>query len=334
MSTSPELGVILPHFSDHCTYERLIEFAPRLEELGFHSVWVRDNLSYHGGHTFELPGNMFVDPFVTLSAIAARTHKLRLGTAVAIPFRNPVVTAQLVGSLSWVSRNRFEFGVGPGNSPKAFELTGIPLPERITLCREMVDVLRVLATDQPSSYRGEISRFDDVTIAPAPPADLRVWYGGASNVSIRRVLDYCDGILPGTCPFRRWDAARKRLAEGAAERGKKVFYGTIPLVSIGKTYEQAVAKVADRLPLVLEYLSARWKSEYASVSESAGAVIVGTADDFVSSLMEFGQHGLDLVVLDARLLMPEFEDALEEIGREVLPQLKKSQARVAGKGAE
>src|SRR5487761_1104126 len=144
------IGIQLPHFSDESTQARLLDFAPRIEELGFDSVWARDNLSFKG-HGFERPGK-FVDPFITLSALAALTKRVKLGTAVTVPFRHPLVTAQLVGSLSWVSRGRFELGSGPGTFREPFELTGTRFEDSNVLCRETVDELRAIARGSGAAY--------------------------------------------------------------------------------------------------------------------------------------------------------------------------------------
>ena len=98
-----EFGLLLPHFSDSTTWDRLFGFAPRAEELGYESLWARDNLSFHG-HGFELPGDHFVDPFTTLAGVAARTERAKIGTAVLTPFRHPLITAQLVGGLDYLSQ--------------------------------------------------------------------------------------------------------------------------------------------------------------------------------------------------------------------------------------
>jgi alkanesulfonate monooxygenase SsuD/methylene tetrahydromethanopterin reductase-like flavin-dependent oxidoreductase (luciferase family) len=311
-----EVGVLLPHFSEYATWQRLIGFAPRIEALGFSSVWVRDNLSYYG-HGFELPGNTFVDPFMTLAAIAGRTERIKLGTAVAIPFRHPVVTAQSFGSLSFVSQGRVEAGLGPGTPSKPFEIVGINYADRIQLCRETAHVLRIIAKGPHASYHGEITNFDDVTIDPGPPPDMPIWYGGARNVSIRFVLEYCDGMLPGRCPFRRYDVALERLREGAAAQGRRVLAGTIPLLSIGRTREDALAKI--ELQPILDYLSGHWKQPFESLEDIRGAILVGSSDDIIEQIADYEARDVDTVVIDARLLMPEFEDVIEEIGERVLP---------------
>lgn len=320
------VGLLLPHFSEHCTWDRMIGLAAEIERLGFDSVWARDNLAFTG-HGFELPGNRFVDPFIGLAAIAGRTERLGLGTAVTIPFRHPVETAQLVGSLGWASRGRFELGVGPGTPSKPFELTGIPYEARIQLCKETVEVLRALSAGAPCSYAGEITAFDDTLIDPPPDPDLTVWYGGASGASIRRTLEYCDGLLPGRCPFSRYDVAIQRLADGAERAGRSMpKLGAIPLVSVGRDRADALGKIAEALPDLLTYLSGHWRSSYDSVDQLDGALVAGSSQDVAEQLREFDRRGFELVVLDTRLSMPEYESVVRQLGEEVLPLLLSSAA--------
>ncbi len=316
-----EFGLLLPHFSEHSTWDRLIGFAPRIEALGFDSVWVRDNLSYYG-HGFELPGNTFVDPFVTLSTIAGMAPRLQLGTAVAIPFRHPLVTAQLFGSLAWVARSRVHAGVGPGTPREPFDATGIPYEDRIQLCKEMTEVLRVVSGGPHVSYHGQLTSFEEVTLDPAPPPDMPIWYGGLSNASIRRIIEYCDGALPGRCPFRRWDVGVQRLEAGAAERGKRILRGTIPLITMARSREEALA--AANLPALLEYLTGYWRTPYETVDDIAGALIAGTTEQCAEQMQGFAERNFDVVVLDARMQMWQFEEMVERIGEEILPLFRKA----------
>jgi alkanesulfonate monooxygenase SsuD/methylene tetrahydromethanopterin reductase-like flavin-dependent oxidoreductase (luciferase family) len=312
-----ELGVLLPHFSDQCNHQRLLGFVGRIEALGFDSVWVRDNLSFQA-HGFERPG-MFVDPFVTLSAVAGRTIRLKLGTAVATPFRHPLVTAQLVGSLSWVSQGRFQLGIGPGTPRKPWELTGRPYEDRIVLCRETVEVIRAVARGPAASYHGKITRFDEATIDPAPPADLMVWYGGGSNASIRRALRYCDGIFPGLCPFKAWDVLAASARAQAAEQGRELRFASGPLVSVASSHERAVARIQPAIKPLTGFLERYYRQSFESLADLEGCVIAGTIDDVGEQLDKFVRHGAELVILDARLLMDEFEEVVEALGQAVLP---------------
>lgn len=321
-----EIGLLLPHFSEYSTWDRLIGFAPRIEALGFDSVWVRDNLGYYQ-HDFELPGTRLVDPFITLATVAGCTQRVRLGTAVVIPWRHPVVTAQLFGSLWFTARGRVEVGLGPGTPTKPYEVTGIPFENRIRLCKETAEVLRRLALGTHVSYEGEFTRFQDVTIDPSPPpSELRIWYGGATNASVRRILDYCDGILPGRCPFRRYDVAVEQLRQGGAEQGRRIWLGTIPNVTLGRSREEALAK-ANVGPL-LEYLQGHWKMPFETPEDAAGAIVAGTPSQVVEQIQAFVDRDVDVMVIDLRMQMPEFEDVVEQFAAEVLPAFRGQTAAI------
>lgn len=314
-----EFGLLLPHFSDASTWDRLFGFAEKAEELGYESLWARDNLAFHA-HGFEIGGDHFVDPFTTLSGIAARTERVKLGTAVLTPFRHPLITAQLVGGLNYLSKGRFVLGIGPGTPSKPWEALGRQHSERVQATKETVEVLRLVGSGASVSYEGEQVRFEDVKIDPAPDPNSLVWYGGASNASVRAILEYCDGMLPGRCPFTRYDVAAARLREGAAEIGKTVHLGSIPTVSIAATTQKAI----DQIPMqsLLDTATARWKRPFTKPEDLAGAVVVGSPEDCIRQVQEFVDRGLELFVVDLRLLMFEFEEAAELFAREVIPAFR------------
>jgi alkanesulfonate monooxygenase SsuD/methylene tetrahydromethanopterin reductase-like flavin-dependent oxidoreductase (luciferase family) len=311
-----EFGLLLPHFSDATSWDRLFGFAPRIEQLGYGSAWARDNLGFHG-HGFELEGDFFLDPFTTLAGVAALTSTMRLGTAVLTPFRHPLVTAQLVGGLDFLSRGRFVLGVGPGTPRKPWEAVGRVYEERVAAAREMVQVLRLMSSGDVESYAGELTSFVDVKLDPPPPADLTVWYGGASNASVRAVVEYADGMLPGRCPFHRYDVAVERLRTAAAEAGRSPRLGSIPIVSVAATHEAALDQIPAKA--LLETASARWKRPCETVADIAGALVVGDPAACAEQIQAFVDRGLELLVVDLRLQMPEFEDAVEMFAAEVMP---------------
>lgn len=315
-----EVGVLLPHFSRECTWERLIGMSGRIEELGFGSVWARDNLSYRP-HGFEFPGFRFVDPFVTLSAIAGRTSTLKLGTCVVAPIRHPLVTAQLVGSLAFVSKDRFEFGIGAGGMRKAMDVVNIDFGQRAERCRETVEVLRALSEGELTTYDGRFASFTDVVIDPVPPKGLKIWYGGGSDASMRRALQYADGILPARVPFRRWSVIHDHLTSEAAKLQKTMSFATEPLVSVAATREQAEKAIEGALPTLKQELAELWKMPFDTAEDLRGSVLLGTPDDVLAGIAEFAARGAERVILDCRLLMDRFEDVIELIGSEVLPKL-------------
>ena len=315
-----EFGLLLPHFSDASTWDRLFGFAKRIEQLGYDSVWARDNLAFHG-HGFELPGDHFVDPFTTLAGVAAQTERVKIGTAVLTPFRHPLVTAQLVGGLTYLSRDRFVLGIGPGTPRKPWEALGRAYEERVPACRETVEVLRLVASGEVVSYSGETVAFEDVKIDPAPSKDLMVWYGGASKASIRAILDYADGMLPGRCPFVRYDEAAEQLRTQAEERGRrKVHFGSIPVVSIAPTTEEALNKIP--LQALMNTATERWKRPFERPEQLAGALVAGSPDDCIEQMQAFVDRGVELFVVDLRLLMTEYEEAVQAFAEQVMTHFR------------
>ncbi len=321
---SMRIGVLLPHFGEGVSRERLFGFTDRLESLGFGSVWARDQVGFLGGHAFEADIPTFVDPYVTLSAIAARNERLGIGFAPVIPFRHPVVVAQMIGSLAFLAPGRLIVGMGAGTPRRPFELTGIPYESRFERIRETAEVLRALERP-PATYHGQFVSFENLTIDPAPPADLELWYGGTTFKSVERALAFGTGWLPGRCPLPVLDQKLARLREGAAAQGRPMRTGIIPIVSIDRDRETALARI--HLDGLLD--EANKKKQWArfgpfeDAASMRGAIVAGTADDVAADLQEFADRGMNEVILDLRLRPDAYEESLHQISEEVLPRLRR-----------
>ena len=311
------IGLLLPHFGRASTRERLFDVGARLGDLGFDSAWVRDQLGFRG-LGFEGRQAHFVDPFIALSAIAARSD-ITVGTATLTPVRPPVVTAQLVGSLAYLARGRLVLGVGLGGQPRAFALAGLRYADRVAHFEDMLGVIR--ATAEPNAaYEGHFVRFEDLTIDPPPPRDLAVWYCGTSPRAIDRALQVADGWFPGRCPFVVFDGLLARLRDGAA--GRSMTVGIVPLLSPGTSREDGL----DRVDVAALLAEARgkpgWDVPFESANDLRGALVAGGPDDILADLEAFRARGVDEVVLDLRQRMDAFEPTLEMLSREVLPALR------------
>src|SRR6201994_458695 len=144
------------------------ELAKALEERGFESVWAPEHshipLSrrspWPGGG--ELPKMYYdvMDPFVTLTAAAAATTTLKLGTGVClIAQRDPIQTAKLAASLDVASGGRFVFGVGNGWNQDEMENHGTDFKSRHKLARERVEAMKAIWTGDTAEYHGEFVDF-------------------------------------------------------------------------------------------------------------------------------------------------------------------------------
>ena|SRR5438270_4360872 len=153
------------------------ELARALEERGFDSLWVPEHSHIpltrkspfpSGG---DLPKKYYdvMDPFVVLSATAAVTKTLLLGTGIClIAQRDPIQTAKQVASIDQVSGGRFLFGVGNGWNEDEMANHGTAFASRHKLARERIEAMKVIWTQSKAEYHGEFVNFDPVMTWPKP----------------------------------------------------------------------------------------------------------------------------------------------------------------------
>lgn len=321
-----KIGLLLPHFGDQAAPDRFIQQVRRIEELGFDSVWVRDHLVYRP-HEYENQDPTFVDPFVVLSAIAAVTSRILLGTAALIPHRNPVHTALLVGSLDFIAGpDRIITGWGLGHYDYEFDTAGMRGWDRREVLPEQVEIFRRLWTGEAVTHRGRHYQFDDVRISPTPAAgSVPIWYCGTTLAAARRAAEYCDGWIPGQLPrrdLRKGMARMRRIAEEANRPVPRV--GVIPWVVPGRTLEEAEGhlNVAQLLSVGSERYSLPPSGSFSSLDDFEGGVIAGPPDKIVEEVQLYVSEGVEHVVFDMRARFSDWEDCVEYVGEEVLPQLK------------
>jgi probable F420-dependent oxidoreductase len=176
------------NYSDPRVGARVAEAA---ESAGWDGVFIWDHLAF----VWDAPA---ADPWVVLSAIAASTSRVRVGTAVTpVARRRPHVLAHEIATLDRLSDGRVIFGAGLGGSPKEFGKFGEPTDERVRaeMLDEGLDVMRQLWSGREVTHRGAHYTVDGVTFAPAPVQErIPVWIGGNRPLSLRRASRW-DGWL-------------------------------------------------------------------------------------------------------------------------------------------
>src|SRR6185436_17167925 len=127
------------------------ELGQALEARGFESVWAPEHS--HIPSTRKTPpagggelGKQYydvMDPFVTLTAAAMATKRLKVGTGVCLlNQRYPIQTAKLVASIDQLSGGRFLFGIGVGSNAEEMEDHGTVFTTRAKLVRERVEAMK------------------------------------------------------------------------------------------------------------------------------------------------------------------------------------------------
>jgi alkanesulfonate monooxygenase SsuD/methylene tetrahydromethanopterin reductase-like flavin-dependent oxidoreductase (luciferase family) len=325
-------GVLLPHYGEHCTPEKLIEGSQLIEKLGYDNVWVRDHLIWKP-HGMEGTNNTFVDAFVTLAAVAGATKRVGLGTAVVIPIRWPLKVAQNFAALSFISGGRrVDAGFGMGSNHAELAAAGFSADDREQIFIESVQICNKMWRESGVTWNGDYFQFEDVTLEPKPTGEIPTWYGGTTRASCRRAAAHCDGWLPGRLPMATFDDRLSLLQELGEERGKRVQVGVIPLFSIDEDRDLARKDIdVDALANSSEG-SKRWikppSGRFETVEDLEGLVVAGTPEDCVAEIKKFEERGVDDFIFDLRLQFENYEEKLELIAREVLPHVQ-SEAQAA-----
>lgn len=319
-------GLILPHFGEHATRRNLIQGAVLAERLGFDALWARDHVVFRPHH-HERADPTFLDPFVTLSTVAAVTEKITLATGALIPHRHPIHTAGLFGSLAAVAGpDRLIVGFGLGSFEHEFDIVGMKGWDRREVHREQVEIFRGLWRGDPVDHAGTYYEFKDAEVHPAPHGgDLPVWYSGTSPASVRRAVEYCDGWIPGRMPRYMFAARHDRLEEmaRAADRVTPTA-GVIPYTVPGRTMEEATGAF-DLAALVTE-ARARYPrpdgGEIQDLTDLDGAIIAGPPDHIVEEVRAYESVGCSHFVFDLRLRFDRWLDMVQLVGEDVLPALR------------
>jgi alkanesulfonate monooxygenase SsuD/methylene tetrahydromethanopterin reductase-like flavin-dependent oxidoreductase (luciferase family) len=120
-------------------------------------------------HYFERYGGYSPNPIVFLSAVAARTKKMRLITGAVVPvFNNPLKLAGEIAMLDAISNGRFDVGFARAFLPHEFRRFGISPDESVERFREGLEQIELLLTQENASYQGKFHSFKDITSLPRP----------------------------------------------------------------------------------------------------------------------------------------------------------------------
>jgi alkanesulfonate monooxygenase SsuD/methylene tetrahydromethanopterin reductase-like flavin-dependent oxidoreductase (luciferase family) len=322
---SVKFGVLLPHYGEHCTSSRLIDGSQRLEELGFDSVWVRDHLLWKP-HGMEGSDPTFLDGLGTLACVAGATRRIELGTAVVIPIRWPLKVAQDFATLSFLGGRPVHAGFGMGSNSAELGAAGFDVKDREGIFTETIGICKQVWSQDNVTWEGELFRFANVSLSPKPSASLDTWYGGTTRASVRRAVAHCDGWLPGRLPLATLDDRLGLLRELAAETGRPVRWGAIPIVCVDEDRKRALDRVDVPALAGSSEGSARWikprSGEFRTPEDLEGLLVAGDPADVVQGIRKFEARGIDQFVFDLRLDFDRYEDKLELIAQHVLPSFR------------
>lgn len=219
------------------------ELAVEAEARGFTELWLPEHTHIPVGRETpwpldegaELPEayRRTLDPFVALTAAAAATTTIGLGTGVCLVAQHdPIILAKTTATLDRLSGGRFVFGVGFGWNADEMRHHGVDPDRRRTIGREKALAIKELWTQTTASFRGDHVDFSESWQWPKPLQQPHppVWVGGGASV-LRHVIEWGDGWMPihDTMPVA--DLTR-RLRAMASEAGRDPGELTVYLVGM------------------------------------------------------------------------------------------------------
>lgn len=182
---------VLRRAGDPDPFRDTFALAQLAEEAGFDTATI--------GHHHFLPGNM-ADPLTFLTAVAARTTTLRVGTGIfQLPIHNPVRVAEQVATIDQISNGRISLGVGLGWWPLEYEVHGSNFRQRGARMEEALQILKLVWTQEHTSFEGRFWRFPELTVHPRPVQSPHppLWVAGVADSAVERAARLGDAWLCG-----------------------------------------------------------------------------------------------------------------------------------------
>ena len=149
-------------------FDEAFYLAEEAERLGFDGVWLAERHFAPPGGIEGIP-SIVASPLIFATAVASRTSRIRIGTAVLVlPLGHPVRMAEEASTLDNISRGRLDLGIGRSSFPTSYEGYNLPYGESRERFHEYLNVMRLAWTRERFSYEGRFYTFEDVCLIPKP----------------------------------------------------------------------------------------------------------------------------------------------------------------------
>ena len=239
----PKLGVLLPTRGLLMTGDRpkdassIIALAERVEEAGLDSVWVGDSLT----------AKPRMEPITALAAVAARTQRVRLGTAVLLAaLRHPVLLSHAVGTLDLIAGGRSVLAMGVGGAFNAeqqaeWAAAGVSTSGRARRLEELVRITKGLTSGEEVNHEGRHFQLDSVRMEPSAnqlggvPLLLGCHWRAGRERQFQRAAELADGFISISDTPEEFALVTDKVRHYAGECGRdfdsmeSAFYMTVNL---------------------------------------------------------------------------------------------------------
>lgn len=269
-------------------YADILDFVAWSEEIGFDGAWAPE---HHVSSDGYLPS-----PMTALAAIAARTKRMRIGSAVALaPFHHPVRFAEDCAIVDIIADGRLEVGVALGYRRLETDAYGIAFKTRVSRMEEFLTIVRRLWEGERFSFEGKHFQLTNASITPPPPRGrIPLLVGGFNEKAIARVAKFGDGYLG---MMEMADLYRDQLAAC----GKDPAQGRIVVPSVNLVVDHDPERTLDELAPYYHYVNNMYGVWLGEDRFDDGRIDLDSAPKSMS-LAEFKASGLLQVLRPAEVI--------------------------------
>ncbi len=209
-----KLGFLARNMGPEANRDALVEIAEAADAGGLDHLWVVDHIAIPPEDA-EGSGGRYLDPLATLAFLAARTHRIGLGTAVLIlPYRPALPTAKWLATIQELSGERLLLGVGAGWMAPEFRALDVPRSRRGALTDETLEFFHRCFDDEVVEAHGQ-----EFLFRPRPKRPP-IYVGGGVPHATARVLRAGDGWMPMAADPAKLAPAIATLRDEAQAAGR------------------------------------------------------------------------------------------------------------------
>ncbi len=298
----------------HVAWPELVDVWQLADAVGFDTAWTFD-------HFFPImsdPTGPQFEGWITLTALAMKTERVRVGTLVTgITYRHPAVLAKMGASLDVITGGRLEMGLGAAWFELEHQAYGIefqPTAERIRRLDETCEIIKRLWTQPVTDFEGRYYRLQQAYCEPKPvqkPRPPIMIGGGGEQLTLRVVAKHADewNLFGSPDEFRRKIAILEEHCRAVGRDPatiEKSVAAPLALATDRGQVERLVADIASR--------------RRADPEQLKPAMLSGTPDDIIRQVEAYYDVGVRHTILSLR---PPYDlKGIERFGREVIPAIR------------
>ncbi len=296
-----KLGYAIPNNQGLKKVSDLVDLASEAERLSYHSVWVSEHL-FNTAYVAKRLGNRpYHEALTVLTAVAAATTTVQLGTSVLVlPWHHPVRLAKMIASLDEFSEGRVILGVGVGITRDEYDALGVSFSKRGQIANECLAAMSALWTQELPEFKGEHYAFSGQLFSPksvnkdGPP----IWVGGNSAAAKRRLINYGTGWYPLALSPDELSEALPTLQTELEAAGRS------PVIPVAlRTTLEITDKPWDRPPALRRTLK-------------------GTVPELVEMLQAYQQAGATHLIIDPNSGDVDYNrEVLNQVAEDIVPHL-------------